>query len=116
MNSFNLYRKVLDYETYVRKYVVINIPSVHRDIRIRFLDEIYQLIRNLYEAIYTKGNIRIKNITEIQVSVSLLDFLTTKVREMKCVSNHHIDVSVDKLAEIKNMVFAWKQNEEAGKN
>ena len=110
MNSFNLYRKVLDYETYVRKYVVINIPSVHRDIRIRFLDEIYQLIRNLYEAIYTKGNIRIK------VSVSLLDFLTTKVREMKCVSNHHIDVSVDKLAEIKNMVFAWKQNEEAGKN
>lgn len=116
MDSFKLYQKVLDYENYIRKYVVINIPSVHRDIRIRFLDEVYQLIRKLYEAIYTKGNVRIKHITEMQVSISLLDFLTNKILDMNTVSKKHIEVSIDKLANIKNMVFAWKKNEENKKD
>ena len=113
MDDFKLYRKIIDYDSYVRKYITINIPSIHRDIRIHFLDEIYNLLKTLHLAIYTKGNVRIKNITELQVSISLLDFLTTKIREMKCVNKKHIDVSTDKLAEIKNIVFAWKHNEEA---
>ncbi len=116
MDSFNLYRKILDYDNYVRKYVIINIPSIHRDIRIHFLDEIFTLVRNLYQAIYTRGNIRIKNITDLQVSIALLDFLSTKVRDMNCVNTKHVEVSIEKLAEIKNMIFAWKKNEETNKN
>lgn len=116
MDSFKLYQKILDYEAYARKYIVINIPSIHRDIRIRFLDEVYSLLRNMYESIYTRGNVRIKHITDMQVSISLLDFLTTKISEMKTVNKRQIDVFIDKLAEIKNIVFAWKKNEESKKN
>ena len=34
------------------------IPAVHRDLRIRYLDEIYHLISLIYYAAYNKGNIR----------------------------------------------------------
>lgn len=115
MEDFKLYNKILDYNSYVRKYVVINIPSVHRDIRIRFLDETYNLVRLLYQAIYTKGNIRQKNIVEMQVTISLLDYLTSEIYNLNCVKRHSLDVSIDKLSEIKNIIFAWKKKEEGRK-
>lgn len=110
--DFKLYTKILQYDKYIRKYVVVNIPKVHRDLRIRLLDESYNLIRYLYEAEYTKGNIRLKNITEMLVTLSLLDFLTTEILEVSKNNNKYIEKSINLLTEIKNMTYSWRKNPE----
>lgn len=112
MDNLVLYRRIADYDKYLRTYIIVNIPNIHRDIRIRFLDELYSLLRNMYLTLYTKGNVRIKHLTEMQVSVSLLDYLTNKIIDMDIVKKKYINTSIDKLADIKNIIFAWKKNEE----
>ena len=63
--EFRLYSMTIRYCNYVRQYVVPNITSVFRNIRIHFLDEVYNLIRNIVSASATKGNIRSKYITGV---------------------------------------------------
>ena len=54
-NEFKLYNKVINYNRYIRKYVVNNIPNIHRDLRIHMLDENYNMIKCLYKSEYSKG-------------------------------------------------------------
>lgn len=72
-NDFILLKRVNLFNDYINQYVVSLIPSVHRDIKIHLLDESYNLLKNLYEAIYNKGNIRNKYIIELLVCISLID-------------------------------------------
>lgn len=113
--DFTIYNKILDYNQYVRTYVAISIPNNNRDIRIHLLDEIYNLSKNMFYAIYNKGNIRMKHIVEMQVNISLIDMLVRQLQELKCVPKKHIDSSIKKLSDIKNITYAWKYNEEEKK-
>ncbi len=110
--GFNLYNKVIKYDQYIRKYVAISIPNVHRDLRIRLLDENYNLIRYLHEAEYTKGNIRLKNITEMLVTLSMLDLISSELLEICKDNKKHIETSIGLLTEIKNMTYSWRKNPE----
>ena len=60
--EFKLYVEILNYSRYIRKYVLCNIPNVHRDLRIHLMDEVNSLIRNLVSAESTKGNIINKSV------------------------------------------------------
>lgn len=111
-NEFKLYREILDYSSYIRKYVLCNIPNVYRDLRIHLMDEIYSLLRNLVSAENTRGNIRMKYITEMQVNISMLDILSSNIREFCPNSKKNLDKSISSLTKIKNMTYAWKQNPE----
>lgn len=113
--DFTIYNKILDYNQYVRTYIAVSIPNINRDIRIHLLDEIYNLSKNMFYAIYNKGNIRMKHIIEMQVNVSLIDMLIRQLQELKCISKKHIDTSIKKLSDIKNIIYAWKYNEEEKK-
>lgn len=114
--DFSLYNKILDYTNYINTYVAPNIPANRRDIRIHLLDEIYLLAKNMFYATYTKGNIRSKYIVDMQVNMSLIDMLTTELRNVKAVPIKHINSSISKLSTIKNLIYAWKFNEESKKN
>ena len=111
-SNFKLYTEIIRYAKYVRRYVAANIPAVHRDIKIHLLDEIYNLKRFLIEAQYTKGNIRIKNITEMIVSISMIDILTDELLELCSNNKKNIVKSIEILTSIKNMTFAWRNNPE----
>lgn len=110
--TFRLYNKVLQYDKYIRKYILTNIPKVHRDLKIKMADESYNLTRTLYEAEFTKGNIRLKNITEMLVSISMLDFITSELLEIKDLNKKHLETSIRLLTEIKNMSYSWRNNPE----
>jgi len=114
--SFKLYNKVLQYNKYIRKYILISIPKIHRDLKIRMADESYNLTRYLYEAEFTKGNIRLKNINEMLVTISMLDFITTELLDIKDVNKKHLESSIRLLTEIKNMSYAWHNNPEPKTN
>ena len=114
--DYSLYSKILDYTVYVKTYITCAIPGNNRDIRIHLLDELYALTKNMFYATYTKGNVRNKHLIDIQVSISLIDMMTNELRKVKTISKKHLDVSVNKLASIKNMIYAWKFNEESKKN
>lgn len=113
--DFTIYNKIIDYNQYVKQYITVSIPSNQRDIRIHFLDEIYSLAKNMFNAIYNKGNIRMKYIVEMQINISLLDMMTSELKNQKCISKKHLDSSIKKLSDIKNIVYAWKINEESKK-
>lgn len=114
-NDFKLYIEVLNYSNYTRRYIINTIPSVHRDLRIHLMDEIYNLKRYLLEAQHTRGNIRIKNITEMIVTVAMLDILTSEIKEFCPNSKKYMTTSIGILNKIRNMVYAWKQNPEPNK-
>ena len=114
--DYSLYNKILDYTNYVKTYITTAIPSNSRDIRIHLLDEIYTLTKNMFYATYTKGNIRSKHLVDIQVSISLIDMMTNELKKEKTISKKHLDVSINKLSSIKNIIYAWKFNEESKKN
>ena len=115
-SDYSIYNKILDYTTYVKTYITSAIPSNNRDIRIHLLDEIYLLTKNMFYATYTKGNIRSKYLVDIQVNISLIDMMTNELRNIKSIQKKHLDVSINKLSSIKNIIYAWKFNEESKKN
>lgn len=112
MKDFVIYNKMLEFRKYTRSYLLVNIPKVHSDIRIHFTDESYKMIELLYNAIYTKGNVRNKNITEILVRISLIDMLLEEIKGLKIVKSNYIHTSSNMLKEIQNIIFKWRDNEE----
>lgn len=114
-HDFTIYNKILDYSTYVKKYIMSNIPANNRNTRIHFLDEIYNLSKNMFYAVYNKGNIRMKYLIEMQVNISLLDMMTNELRESSNVPTKQLNSATSKLSDIKNIIYAWKLNEESKK-
>ncbi len=112
---FTIYNKILDYKDYTKQYIICNIPRNNRDIRIHFLDEMYHLSKNMYYAVYNKGNIRMKYLIEMQVNISLLDMMMSELRNLPNIPNKRVYSATRKLSEIKNIVYAWKINEESKK-
>ena len=115
MNDFKLYKYLIDFDNYTRTYIVNNIPSVDRDIRIHLLDEIYNLEKNILYVIYTKGNIRNKYLIDSKVNISLIDLLLGKIRDIKCCKNTKLNISIDKLTNVKNIIYGWCFNLEKNK-
>ena len=113
--EYGLYNKILDFNKYVREYICVCIPSVNRDLRIHLLDECYNLFKNMLYATYNKGNIRMKYLIEIKVNISLIDMLITQIIDLKCVKKKNIDVSINKICDIKNIIYGWIINEESKK-
>ena len=109
--NFNLYNKILDYSKYVRTNILITIPIIHRDVKIHLADEIYNLSKLLFLAVYNKGNVRMKYLIEIQATISCIDMLTTTIIDLKCCPYNKIKVSLKKLEEVKNIIYAWIINE-----
>ena len=111
-NNYSLKNKITFFDEYINTYIGTSIPSVHRELKIKLYDEKYNLIKNMLYATYNKGNIRIKYITEIQVTISMIDILLNEIRKLKCIKEKYIMSSIEQLSEIKTIVYGWKINEE----
>ena len=109
--NFNLYNKIIDFSKYVRTNILITIPIIHRDVKIHLADEIYNLSKLLFLAVYNKGNVRMKYLVEMQATISCIDMLSTTIIDLKCCSIKKVKVSLKKLEEIKNIIYAWIINE-----
>lgn len=109
--NFNLYNKIIDYSKYVRTNILVTIPIIHRDVKIHLADETYNLSKLLFLAVYNKGNVRMKYLIELQATLSCIDMLSTTIIDLKCCSIKKVKVSLKKLEEIKNIIYAWIINE-----
>ena len=110
--SYSLYSNILRFGKYSRKYILCSILKVHNDIKIHYQDELYNLSKYMFYAAYNKGNIRIKYLTEIQVSISMIDMFLNEIKSLGCVKDRVINNSVSMLSSIKNIIYGWKFNEE----
>ena len=106
-----MYNKIIDFSKYVRTNILITIPIIHRDVKIHLADEIYNLSKLLFLAVYNKGNVRMKYLIELQATLSCIDMLSTTIIDLKCCSIKKVKVSLKKLEEIKNIIYAWIINE-----
>ncbi len=114
-SDFNLYNEVIKYERYIRKYVSNEIPAVHRDLRIHLMDECYNLAKDMFSAVYNRGNIRMKYLINIRVDISLIDMLLTEIKNLKCQKDKYIVTCISKLEDIKIIIYGWIRNEESKK-
>ena len=114
-SGFNLYNKIIDYNKYIRINILPTILTVHRDVKIHLADEAYSLAKNLFLAVYNKGNIRMKYLIEMQATLSCIDMLSTTIVDLKCCNYSKVKVSIKKLEEVKNIVYAWIINEKKAK-
>lgn len=113
--GYKLYNRIILFTKYSRNYILSSIPKVHSDIKIHYADELYNLTKNMFYATYNKGNIRMKYLTESQVNLSMLDFLLTQIKELKCIKAKNVNSAVGLLTDIKNIIYGWKFNEEEQK-
>ncbi len=114
--EFIIRNKVLELDSYIRLNIVSVIPSVNRDIRIHLLDELYSIVKNLHYAIYTKGNIRIKYLTDIIVSISTIDYLFNYIKTYHNLNELKLTNAFKKILDVRNMIKKWKMTEESKKN
>lgn len=115
-DEFVIREKVILFDKYVRDNIANAIPSVHRDIKIHLLDEVYNVVKNLHFAIYNKGNIRIKYITEIIVNISLIDYLFGFIENYDGINKLKLRNATKMLLDVRNMIKRWKLTEESKKN
>ena len=107
IKEFRLYNEVISFSKYIRRYVIGDITSIHRDLRIHLLDEIYNLKRDLISAINNKGNIRSKNINDMLISIAMIDIIIDEIRDYN--KSKHIDKSIGMITNIKGMILGWRK-------
>ncbi|MBR0482637.1 hypothetical protein IJJ54_00760 [Candidatus Saccharibacteria bacterium] len=112
---YRLLDMIMDLRLYSRTYVVNNIPNVHRDLRIRLLDESYALAGSALAAAYTVGNIRRKHLAEMCVELGKINMILSELKKVQAISPRRLSAMAGKLSDIKDVVFGWRQNEEAKK-
>ena len=64
------------------------------------------------DRVYNTGNIRVKNINEMMVTISMIDILTNDILELCPKIKKYVIKSIEILMTIKNMTFAWRKNPE----
>lgn len=69
----------------------------------------------MFYATYNKGNVRMKYLIEMQVNISLMDMMMNEIRTFSKVPKNNVDSAIKKLSSIKNIIYAWKLNEESKK-
>ncbi len=110
--DFKIYTEIISYRKYIREHVLNTIPSIHRDLRIHLMDEVYLLLKNMISAINTKGNIRMKYITDMIISIQMLDIISNDLMEYTNSNKKYITTSISKLTNIKHMTYAYKQSQD----
>jgi len=112
-NKYTLINRYNFFKEYIDTYIISSIPKVYCNIRIHILDEVYKLYEYICYASFTKGNIRLKYLVDVQVRLSLLDMLLNNLREI--INKNKVDKALSLLNDIKNIIYGWKYNEEKGK-
>lgn len=107
--EFILYNRLNMYCKYVKRYVIPDIPAIHHDIKIHFNDELYHIVQLLFYADYTKGNVRMKYLTDMLVSLSMLNHLSDSLLDI-IKNDKHLVKSLEMLGYIKSMVLAWRKS------
>ena len=97
-----------DLYNYLRVNIVYCIPKIHNDLRIHLLDESYNLIKCIVSASFTKGNVRNKYINDSLITISMLDALLSIVMNIDSIDKKKVSTSIGQLANIKNIIYAWK--------
>lgn len=110
--GFKIENRIREFNSYIHSNIPNNIPKVHRDLRIRLLDESYNLLHYMYEAEFNKGNIRSKNINEMLVTIALIDYCLDQILTLGAVSHKKMDSALRLLAEIKLLSNGWKKSME----
>lgn len=107
-DDFILYSKSEELIKYVNIYVFSSFPKVHLSLKINFENEMYDLLRNISKANFTKGNVRQKYITDCLVNVSLMDTFIGIIRDYNIIINKRFQSILRKLKEIKYMLLGWQ--------
>ena len=63
----------------------------------------------LFYADYTKGNVRMKYLTDVLVSLSMLNHLSDSLLDI-IKNDKHLVKSLEMLGYIKSMVLAWRKS------
>ncbi len=111
--EFHLQKYIEEFNSYIHKYISNNISKIHRNTKIHLEDECYNLVRNLYYGMATKGNIRSKYLVDMAVTVGLIDYLLGQLQEEKNIESKKIEKAIGKLAIIKTSINGWRNTNEA---
>ncbi len=106
--DYSLYKKLFSFKTYSERHILNNIAKVNNQLRIHYIDELYELYKNFYRALYNKGNIRNKAINDMLVNISMLDMNVDSIYEFKYIDDKRYKSVVSLLLDIKNITYGWK--------
>lgn len=106
--DYNIYNNARKLDLYIDEFIAILIPKVHANVRHELQDESFNLVKNIYYAYLTSGNIRKKYVIEACVSVAMINHLLYKLVDLKVIKMNNLIKVSNYLSEVKSPLFGWR--------
>lgn len=91
-------------------YVMSSFPKDKMALKIRYENQLLELLENIVRANFNKGNIRAKYITDCLVNISLIDSYIGVIYDYKIIIKKRFLTVVNMLSELNKMVHAWRSS------
>ncbi len=110
--KYSLLNNVQNFVKYIGGVISPKIPANKRDLRIRLMDDVYELLSLTYLSFYHSGKERIKYLIDIKAKVSMLEFLFGLLKDYNIINNKVFEKSISDITMIRNFVYGWGISEE----
>lgn len=111
MNKLKLYTKAKEFYIFMVSYIN-NLSKVHTHYKIKLHDNLSLLVENIVHANINSGNIRKKYIKECLVNISMIDFYTGIMYELKIIEGQKYKRILKSMDDLKSLTYGWLNSEE----
>lgn len=111
MQKLKLYNKSKEFYIYMM-LLLSSFPKVHTHYKIKIEDNLSLLIDNIVHANINSGAIRKKYIKECLVNISMLDFYTGVMYDLKIIEGIKYKKILKSLDDLKSLTYGWLNSEE----
>lgn len=111
MNKLKLYNKAKEFYIFMITYLN-TVSKVHTHYKIKLQDNLSLLIENIVHANINNGSIRKKYIKECLVNISMIDFYTGIMYELKIIEGQKYKKILKSMDDLKSLTYGWLNSEE----
>lgn len=112
MEKLKLYNKSKEFYVYMM-VLLSSFPKVHTHYKIKIEDYLSLLIDDIVHANINCGSIRKKYIKECLVSISMLDFYTSVMYQLKIIEGTKYKKILKSIDDLKSLTYGWIKSEES---
>lgn len=110
--EFKIITKIKYLIEYSDTYILCSFPKTEMTLKIKYEDNLYNLLENTYRANINRGSIRIKYIKELLVNIYLIDYYIGRIKDKKIIKTNRYSSVLNCTNEIFKMLNGWLKYEE----
>ena len=113
MKELEIYKGIVDIINYSERYILISIPKEYIYLKIRFTDNLYNLMDNVIRANVNEGSIRSKYQKEIIININLLDYYIEAIKRKEIITSKAFKAFIGKMNNLNKLTLGWFNSEKS---